>query len=94
MGDAFFVLLDGAALVTVAGRPLRRLEAGDFFGELALLDPAPRSATVTALTPVHIGVLGTRMFRTLLRELPPLSERLLAALARQARESRSAAPAG
>ena len=85
-GDAFFVILEGTAMVTAAGRTVRQLGVGDYFGELALLDPAPRSATVTANAPVQVGVLGARMFRTLLRELPAVSERLLASLARQARE--------
>lgn len=86
-GDAFFVVLDGQARVNRDGGPVGRLEPGAYFGELALLDPAPRSATVEAETPVEVGVLGTRMFRTLLRELPAISERLLAALARELREA-------
>ena len=86
-GDAFFVVLDGQARVNRDGGAVGKLEPGAYFGELALLDPAPRSATVEAETPMEVGVLGTRMFRTLLRELPAISERLLAGLARELREA-------
>jgi CRP-like cAMP-binding protein len=86
-GDAFFVVLDGRARVARNGGAVGTLEPGAYFGELALLDPAPRSATVAAETPMEVGVLGTRMFRTLLRELPAISERLLAGLARELREA-------
>ena len=86
-GDAFFVVLDGQARVNRNGGDVGKLEPGAYFGELALLDPAPRSATVEAETPMEVGVLGTRMFRTLLRELPAISERLLAGLAHELREA-------
>jgi CRP-like cAMP-binding protein len=86
-GDAFFVVLSGTARVSRGGRRRGTLEPGGYFGELALLDPAPRSATVTAETDVQVGVLGARMFRILLRELPAISERLLAGLARELREA-------
>jgi CRP-like cAMP-binding protein len=84
-GDAFFMILDGTAEVRRNGRRVARLAAGDYFGELALLDPAPRAATVVSATQVRVAVLGARMFRTLLRELPPMSERLLAAMAAELR---------
>jgi CRP-like cAMP-binding protein len=86
-GDAFFVVLDGQARVNRNGCAVGKLDPGAYFGELALLDPAPRSATVAAETPMEVGVLGTRMFRTLLRELPAISERLLAGLAHELREA-------
>jgi CRP-like cAMP-binding protein len=89
-GDAFFVVLDGTAEVR-KGRSDRRvntLAPGASFGELALLDAAPRSATVVAATDLELAVLGARIFRTLLRELPSISERLLAALAGELRQAR------
>ena len=49
--DAFYVILDGSARVDLPGRPVA-LEAGDFFGEMALLDGEPRSATVIAVSEV------------------------------------------
>jgi CRP/FNR family transcriptional regulator, cyclic AMP receptor protein len=90
-GNAFFVVLRGDAIVwrRKAGRskPVATLGPGSFFGELALLDPAPRSASVTAETPLLAGSLDKRTFRAVLRDLPAISDRLLAVLARRVRES-------
>lgn len=90
-GDAFFVVLSGEAEVLVGGVPAGTLARGSQFGELALLSPAPRAATVRALNDMTLAVLGARMFRTLVREYPDLSEKLLAALAEELRAARAAA---
>ena len=89
-GDAFYVVLDGTAEVRKgkANRRVNSLGSGAYFGEMALLDAAPRSATVIAATDLELAVLGARIFRTLLRELPTISERMLAALAAELREAR------
>jgi cAMP-dependent protein kinase regulator len=89
-GDAFFVVLDGTADVRrgKADRRVNSLGPGAYFGELALLDAAPRSATIVAASDLELAVLGARIFRTLLRELPTISERLLAALAGELRDAR------
>ena len=87
-GDAFYVILDGRAEVTVDGAVVNELDAGDWFGELALLDGEPRSATVTAVDELEVAVLGVRMFRTLLREFPDLAAQLLAGMAGALREAR------
>jgi CRP-like cAMP-binding protein len=86
-GDAFFVILDGKATVSHDGKVVAEVADGASFGELALLDGRPRSATVTANGPVTVAVLGVRMFRTLLREFPDLTEQLLAGLAGQLRDA-------
>jgi CRP/FNR family transcriptional regulator, cyclic AMP receptor protein len=87
VGDTFFVVLDGRATVLRNGRKAGELAAGSHFGELALLNPAPRSATVRAETPLVLATLGHRMFKVLLREMPALSAQLLASLAAQLREA-------
>lgn len=89
-GDALFLVLAGEAEVTDGRRQLGRLGPGDHVGELALLDRAPRGATVTVVAPLDAAVLGIRMFRTLLREFPSISEQLLAALAADLRTARGA----
>jgi CRP-like cAMP-binding protein len=86
-GDAFFVVLDGQAEVQRDGRHRQHLHVGDHFGELALLDPAPRAATVVALDDVVVAALGARMFRVLLAELPLFSARLLGAMAARLRDA-------
>ena len=89
-GDAFFVVLDGTAEVRKGStdRRVNSLGPGASFGELARLDAAPRSASVVAATELELAVLGAHIFRTLLRELPTISERLLAALAGELRAAR------
>ena len=77
-GDALFVLLSGAASVERGGKIVGSLGPGDYFGELALLDSAPRAATVTAMADTELAVLGLRMFKVLLRELPPLGAKTTA----------------
>lgn len=86
-GNAFYVLLDGAADVRRNGRRVAQLAAGDFFGELALLDPAPRDADVVARSPVTVARVLAGPFRRMLRDVPAMNERLLAGLARRLRES-------
>lgn len=90
-GDALFVIIDGRAIITKDSVELNRVGPGAYFGELAILDGEPRSATVVAETDVKIAVIGIRMFRTLLREFSDLAEQLLIALAGELREARKIA---
>jgi CRP/FNR family transcriptional regulator, cyclic AMP receptor protein len=84
-GDAFFFILGGEAVVRRRGRKVATLGPGQFFGELALLDPAPRDATVMATSPLTVGVLGARVFRAIVREVPAMSEKLLRGMAQRLR---------
>jgi CRP/FNR family transcriptional regulator, cyclic AMP receptor protein len=85
-GDAFYVVLEGRAVVEMAGRPVGTLRAGNHVGELALLDPAPRNATVTSASDMTVGVVDARTFAAIIRDVPALTGKLLAALARRLRE--------
>jgi len=93
-GDAFFVVLEGSARMVRGRRSVGEVGPGDHVGELALLDPAPRSATVTALTPMTVGVIDARTFAAIVRDVPALTGKLLAALARRLRERDRQATAG
>jgi CRP/FNR family cyclic AMP-dependent transcriptional regulator len=86
-GDAFFFILAGEAVVSRRGRTVTTLGPGHFFGELALLDPAPRDATVVAASPLTVGVLGARAFRAILRDVPAMSEKLLRGMAQRLRQA-------
>ena len=88
-GDAMFIILEGTALVRDNGTELNRVGPGSYFGELAILDGEPRSATVVAETDMTLAVIGIRMFRTLLREFSDLAEQLLIALAGELRAARA-----
>jgi CRP-like cAMP-binding protein len=84
-GAEFFVIIDGNAKVSRHGHEVATLGPGDFFGDLALLDRAPRNATVTASTPMELVVLGQREFSALIDEVPGFAHKLLAGLARRLR---------
>lgn len=86
-GDAFFVVLDGRATVRRNSRRVGELGPGDYFGELALLDPGPRNADVVATEPMTVARLHVGPFRSVLHTVPALNERLLAGLARRVREA-------
>ncbi len=86
-GDALFVLIAGTAVVERDGRDVAQLGPGDYFGELSLLDPGPRAASVTVTSDAELAVLGVRMFRVLLRDVPTISAKLLADLASRVRDA-------
>jgi CRP-like cAMP-binding protein len=72
-GDAFYVILDGRARAETPDGHGHGLAPGDFFGELALLDDAPRSATVTAGSELTTLRIGRPEFAKLLREEPTIA---------------------
>ena len=79
-GSEFFVIIDGEVGVTKGGQEIRSLGPGDFFGEIALLEDTPRTATVTAKTPLRFFVLTRQAFRSLLAHQPEVAEKVLDAL--------------
>ena len=72
----FFVIEDGTAKVVRDGQYLDELGAGDFFGEMGLLEDAPRNADVVATTPLRLMVLSGAAFRELEREAPGFARTL------------------
>jgi CRP-like cAMP-binding protein len=84
-GDSFHVVLEGSARVDAPGRRAARLRAGDFFGEMSLLDGAPRSADVTATSDLVTMSIGRAAFAKLLREEPAVAHALLRTLAERLR---------
>jgi len=86
-GHEFFVILDGTARVSRQGRKIATLGAGDAFGELALLEKAPRNSTIVADTDMELVVLGQREFAGLIDEVPGFARKLLAGMAKRLREA-------
>jgi CRP/FNR family transcriptional regulator, cyclic AMP receptor protein len=80
-GREFFVLLEGEADVIKGGSSINKLGPGDFFGEIALISDSPRTATVTATSPVRALVITDRSFRRLLDEQPEIQRKVLVVLA-------------
>jgi CRP/FNR family transcriptional regulator len=88
-GVGFFVIEDGEAVVTVHGDEVRTLSSGDYFGEVALIDEGPRSATITARTDVKCYGLTPWQFRPLVEENASIAWPLLQSMAKRLREIES-----
>lgn len=86
-GYLFFVIASGEVAVEHGGQTVAKLHTGDHFGELALLDHGPRTATVRTVTDTQLYVLGERSLDTLLDEMPALGHKLMAALATRLRHA-------
>ena len=89
-GDALFIVVSGAIKIMLPSDTgdeaiLVTLRAGDVFGELALLDGAPRSATAVAIEPSETAILPRAQFRELLATEPAIRDALLASLAAELR---------
>jgi CRP-like cAMP-binding protein len=80
-GSEVFVVAEGQARVTASGRTLAVLGVGAVVGELAVLNPAPRTATVTASTPMRLFVFDRQAFDTVLDESSLIARRTMSAVA-------------
>lgn len=86
-GIGLFLILEGQAKVTIGGKTKAKLGPGEFFGEVALLDGGPRTATVTSMTPVKLlGITGW-VFRGLLQEHPSIALKTLESVAGRLRSA-------
>jgi CRP/FNR family transcriptional regulator, cyclic AMP receptor protein len=88
-GDEFFVIVHGKVQVTQKSRRVSTLGSGDFVGEIALVTEMPRTATVTAETPVRLFVLTRREFHAVLDQNPKVERKVLRVLARRLAETSS-----
>jgi CRP-like cAMP-binding protein len=89
-GDALFVIASGSVKITLPSETgdeaiLVTLQPGEVFGELSLLDDAPRSATAIALEPTETMVLQQDRFRHLLNTEPTIRDAVLASMAGEVR---------
>jgi CRP-like cAMP-binding protein len=91
-GTIFTVIAEGRATVEVRGHPVRTLKEGDFFGEMALIDRSPRSATVTADTELRCLLLTQPVFRPFAITHPESMWALLELMVKRVREAESREP--
>jgi len=89
-GRELFIIVDGEAVVRPPRGRVIKLGRGDFFGEMSLIDGAPRSATVEAATEMRLLVVGQREFWQLLATAPSIGRRIMAAMAERLREANAA----
>jgi len=88
-GRECIIVAEGRARVTINARTIATLGPGEIAGEMAILDSAPRSATVTAETPMELLVLDARGFAAVVEAAPSVGRKTMAVLARRLREARS-----
>jgi len=84
IGREFFLILSGTVGVTQKGRRVNTLGPGDFFGELAAMNPGPRNATVTALSDLDVLIIGPREFDAM-ADIPGFRDALLKSMAARLR---------
>jgi CRP/FNR family transcriptional regulator, cyclic AMP receptor protein len=84
-GVGFHLLLEGEAHVLIGGRKRATLRAGDYFGEMSLIDGGPRSATVRTSTPVRTLALTSWAFLPLLDKNPSIARKLLTEMSKRLR---------
>ncbi len=91
-GIGFFLITEGTAKVTIGGKTKAKLGPGEFFGEIALLDGGPRTATVTATSPIKLLGLTAWVFRGLIQEHPSIALKTLEQVAARLRSASKEAP--
>jgi len=87
VGEDFYLIVSGEAEVVRGGHTVATVGPGQYFGELALLDQAPRNATVTARTPMTLLRLRRREFSAVLDSWPGVAHKLLEHMARRLRRA-------
>ena len=85
-GREFFVIVNEKAEATRGGVSIGVLGAGSFFGEMALLDRKPRTATVTTLEPTSVLVITANAFSALVESVPSVDRKMLVVLAERLRD--------
>jgi CRP/FNR family transcriptional regulator, cyclic AMP receptor protein len=83
VGREFLVIVEGSARVTRKGRRISKLGPGDWAGEIALIADVPRTAAVTATSPMRLLVVTARDFRSLLYASPSIAAKVLSVLGKR-----------
>jgi CRP/FNR family transcriptional regulator, cyclic AMP receptor protein len=85
IGSDMMVIVSGTVAIDRDGERVNTLGAGDFFGEIALVDDGPRTATVTVEEACRLLVITHRDFHAMMEEFPEVQSQVLNALARRVR---------
>lgn len=89
-GHEFFAVVGGKATARLRGKKLASYGPGDFFGEMALLDQGPRSATIKADSDMSLYVLDAKSFARLIDHHPAVARKILRGLAQRLRKAEKA----
>jgi CRP-like cAMP-binding protein len=88
--DTFFILVNGEADVSIDGKPVGRLKAGDILGEISMLDRGRATATVVAATPVEALIMSHAQFRDAVRSHEEIAHKVIAVIAERLRRDKNA----
>lgn len=91
-GDCMYAVIEGEVAVTKAGKPIRVVGPGSIFGEMALIEHGPRSATATARTACKLVPINERRFNFLVQQTPFFALQVMRIMSERLRE-RDATPA-
>lgn len=84
-GDEMYVLMEGVVDVTVKGIRIDRLEQGTIFGEMAMVDDRPRSATITTATDCCVLAVDRARFRDMIQRHPDIATRVMSIMSHRLR---------
>lgn len=87
VGNEFYIILKGKVKVTQGEKILSFIKEGDFFGEMALLEDAPRSASIYSITPVIVVIFTRDEFKEILSFSPEVSLKILKTLSKRLRDT-------
>lgn len=86
-GDRMFVLLDGTVEIRLGNRVLETVQAGGVFGEMALIDRAPRSATAVAQTGCRLAVVDEDLYLRTVQQTPAFALEIMRVLVTRLRKA-------
>jgi CRP-like cAMP-binding protein len=86
-GDCMFFVLEGTVTVQIGGAEMTRVESGEVFGEMALIDHAPRSATAVAATDCRLVAVNEKRFLRLVGEVPMFALHLMQVITHRLRRA-------
>ena len=86
MGSEMFVVLEGEVELTIGSRVLETLRPGEPFGEMALIDQAPRVATAIAKTPCKLAVISEKRFLFMVQTTPQFALQIMKVMADRLRK--------
>ncbi len=86
-GDFMYVLVEGEADISLEGKVLGQASPGDLIGEMALIQPTYRSATIKAVTECKVAVIDQKSFSLIVKHVPEFSLHLVQVLAARLREA-------
>ncbi len=85
-GRLMYVVLEGSVRLSVTGRTLEKVGKGGVFGEMALIDASPRSATATAITACTLAPVAADRFKALVKESPGFALEIMQVMAARLRQ--------